>query len=764
MSSTLSDALWGFPWFAVTCALFYATWNLSRCWYRHDTASFQIVSTIVMWSACIVGSVTMLGILGYVSGLSCLVTSSCVALGVWHLSRCSPVRDDLVGFAGAVKCGAKEAGEDPARSAAVVSPIANAEPRLGGLRIELWWGAVWGGLIAYWAGHVVVNGLLRFPSDFDTLMYHLPLMDHWLQSGSLYVPNCLHWSNPGGNEIIGLWMAAPFSGDFLAPLVNFPAALLLGLGAVELGATVGLSRPLAHLAGLASVGNFVVLKQLADAENDVAAAALFIASLTFALRYVDGRRSPDLILCSISLGLLAGIKYYALGYAMLSYGILVTAVATTRGARAGGGTAVVGLMGALSFGGYWYVRNAWVSGSPFYPMGTSPNNDVLGEVYPGIWGTTFLGNGHPDLLPLAVQAVWNMAGPVHLTAFFFLPITILWLVITGVASGSQTSHRRGIIRLAVGGSLLAAGVLIAITPMAVEDQPGSLNQIRGVGYAPVRYGLSFLTVAVVGMAVVLQDLSGWPCRPIVLFPTRLKMTASRSKFLLAFLSSVCRDLLPLAPLFLLAIGVTLQVFFPAHRSGRDALGTTLIAADGWLMGCNLYLCWVAWPGLLRKGVALPLALLAALVVAVCCGVLSNYWHRGFASYYEHQFGAPFLANMSAQDPAETRICVLDYQPYPYLGSARQFHLCQPIFVPSPSWLLRYMHENRVTMIIVRRIERPSPTDLDRFRWAFRWLMEHPTVFTFVGEGSTLVLFHVDALALSEMLENAPEPVRLEDLP
>ena len=65
--------------------------------------------------------------------------------------------------------------------------------------------AFWLMLSGLLCGHCLVNGLLKLPTDFDCLMYHLPLVDSWLQAGSLYAPDCSHWSSPAGSELLALW-------------------------------------------------------------------------------------------------------------------------------------------------------------------------------------------------------------------------------------------------------------------------------------------------------------------------------------------------------------------------------------------------------------------------------------------------------------------------------------------------------------------------------------------------------------------------------
>ena len=47
----------------------------------------------------------------------------------------------------------------------------------------------------------IERGVLRFPTDWDSLMYHIPLIDHWLQDGSLYAPGCAVWYFPGNTKV-----------------------------------------------------------------------------------------------------------------------------------------------------------------------------------------------------------------------------------------------------------------------------------------------------------------------------------------------------------------------------------------------------------------------------------------------------------------------------------------------------------------------------------------------------------------------------------
>jgi hypothetical protein len=115
-----------------------------------------------------------------------------------------------------------------------------------------------------------------------------------------------------------------------------------------------------------------------------------------------------------------------------------------------------------------------------------------------------------------------------------------------------------------------------------------------------------------------------------------------------------------------------------------------------------------------------------------------------------------FSEMAGQNPEAHRLCVLDFRAYPFLGSRRQFQVCQPVLVPSYPWLLDYLREQRVTEIAVQPINDPLGAHTNRYRWAYVWLREHPEAFSPLAEGSSLALFRVD---LSQAREQEGNPDR-----
>jgi hypothetical protein len=630
-----------------------------------------------------------------------------------------------------------------------MNPVAPGTEAAGSPGVVRLWGAVWAVVFALWFGHVATAGLLRFPDDWDTLMYHLPLVDHWLQARSLYAPDGLRWSDPGNNELVTLWAVAPFSGDFLYALTNLPAAVLLACASVELGRLLGLTVSFRHLAGLAVVTNFVLLKQLIDTENDVAVAALFAAGLAYAMRHAERGRTADLVLGVACLGLLAGVKYYAVGYAAVAGAVGALVIARRRGGRAAARAAVAGLLGVAAFGGYWYARNWVAGGSPVYPMRLGGGSDELAGVYTGsVWATTFLGNGRPELPGLAGEAVRTMAGPAHLAALLALPVTIVWLVASGYRRIRQPNGRgEGAARLALALAAAGCGAVLLVTPFAVEDVPGTLNQMLWK-YCPVRYGLCFLTLAVLALAALMNDVAAgvwWVAMRFGGCDARGRLTRAAGL------------VLGTVPLLILGAGVVGQVLSlrepRLHVSLTDAV---LVGGNALLLAVNAR--WLLGALGRSRGVAV-LALAAGVGTAIGIDWLSARWHRGFAVYYDKMLGRGLFRHMAEAVPPGTAVCVQDLRGYPFFGSARQFRVCQPPVLRTYRQWEDYLRANGVRLLVAR-----YDVSHDYREWVptRNWIAERPRAFTPVGETGKdwpyyVYEVHVEAPPASGAVTDAQQP-------
>lgn len=568
-------------------------------------------------------------------------------------------------------------------------------------------------------GYVVSHSLAQYPDDWDTLMYHLPLVDHWLRAGGLVARDCRQWSIPGNNELVGVWMVAPFSGDFFAGLMNLPAALVLVLAADALAQEVGVPRPLALAVALAAALTPMVRHQITDAENDIPVAALFAAALAYGLRHARTGRTADLALGAVCLGLLSGVKFFAPGYAAGATVLVTAAAAVVRGRRAGAKVLVGCAIGFAVWGAYWYGRNLVLTGYPFYPLGATDRNDILAQQYPApLRLTTFLGSGRVEVIPLALRAALRAASPLHLVALCAFPLAWAWAVGTGLRSLRRGNRAAGAARLVLAAAALGAGLILVVTPYAIEDRPDTLNHLKWA-YTPVRYGYSFLTLSLVALALFAADVAHW--------------AAGRSRF-----GRYVRHG-PAVAAAAWCVYQTAALFVGPSKPAGDWV-TLAVAVNLLVLGIAATVVYGAWPEY-RGRLTVAVAVVAAVGSGVAVGLFADHWHHRYPYhfdelYYGRMFSDGYPANVRPGD----RVCVLVPKVYPFLGSHRDMAICQPATTRSYPELLEYLDQNEVVFVVAEEIPPESPVGPHRFAGVCEWLIEHPETFTPVAQSHPLFLF------------------------
>ncbi len=722
-------------WAGVNALLLGTIWRLCRRTFPHDTVAQAAIHTLVLFWAAVVLTCFVLGGWHVLSGSSVMaagVVLVVLSLGVLRVTA-----------APAWSSAFRRSGEED-------RPKGERQPPSRRLRrglVSLGWLT----LLSFWVARVLVQEWTPFPRDWDSLMYHVPLVDHWLQAGSLYVPDCPLWSFAANNELLGLWVVAPFSGDFLIGLNNLPACLLLGLVTLDLARILGIRSPLDHLVALAVTATQIFYRQLVDNENDVAVAALWFACFLYGLRYLQRYRRADLALAAIAFGLLAGIKYYALGYAVVAWTGLTLCAGLRSGRRDALRILAAGALGGLLFGGYWYARNVWLTGTPIYPQGLSTGTNPMVDFYPSTWRSIFLGSGRPEVFPLAVEAVWKMSGPCHVLAFLAVPLVLGWLLGTGLLLGLRRKESlKGPSRWLLAFLTAGAGAVLVVTPYAVEAQPETLDQLRW-GYLPMRFGQCFLGSALLALGVLLSDLQekarAWTTRRRAPADQPSSGVRRAANFLFRW-----GPVLP-AALFAGLVGWqmvrVLQGSFVVWSWGRldVALLTLDVAAVGLLVRVP---SWLKAP-LLGRRAAAAVALIAA-VAALAWGTeaLSRKWHADFARHYNGWLSTRIFTDLARCDPSTTRLCAMDHRYYPFFGSRRQYSLCRPRKAFSYPWLVAYLQERQVNVVACMLSDWREITP---YRDVSLWIRDHPEVFVSQQADGCFVWADIDR----EQLTRAAQP-------
>ena len=649
----LQDAVIAPLWLCVNASL--VTFAIQLVSFLDPIAGLaeRIVLSGLVVVALIVLAATTLSAFGWLTGIAllCVVgVVSCIGLYWLNVVPCRmPYRDQL--------------------TTAPDSTKSNAHHSL----CERW---LWFCISTLLLSHMLVEGVFTLPVDWDSLMYHMPMIDEWIQAGTLYSAASAYWWQPGVNELIGFWIVAPFSGDFLIGLNNLPIVVIWTAATWSIARSVGLTRDWAHLTTLAVILVHTTFHETDDASNDLAVVAYWSAALACGLRYSSHYRPSDAVFCGISLGLLVGVKYFALGYASVIFVAVVGSIAMRQGWYFGLRAAKVLVLNGVFLGGFWYLRNVIVSGSPVFPLGMTGSTPSLG--YSSIFLSTFLGNGDSTRFSIALDILWNFAGPYHFIAVSTAPITFLFILCAGLQNRRRpASATNTILAVALVGSFL----VWIITPMLVEDSPGTLNHLL-MGYTPIRFGLCFLSIAVVAMSWAIREC--------------LTRVSSSSPFIDGKSNYIVKTVF----IGLISWNAKLRVCSVWNKF--NFIETLLIAfaliAVAVLLESLPRFNW-AVSNRPKPARLLLAGMTISALFTVSIVLLSEHWHSSFDDHFSKHLGSETLKVIANEFPDEKRICVLDLRIYPFFGSARQRIVYRPRQIRSLKWMKKYIDVNCISLLI-----------------------------------------------------------------
>ena len=515
--------------------------------------------------------------------------------------------------------------------------------------------------------HSTANGVMKFPTDFDSLWYHMPLIDSWLQTGSLYVPDCSRWYFPANSELLGVWATAGCSGDFLVPLNNIPIVIMWGFATLSIFQSLGASAGW-HYSGTAGIlAVYTTIHETIDASNDLMVVACFSAAVALILK--TGKTCEirpqriRVLLIGVATGLLAGTKHFALGYALGAACLLWLYSTQTIGLTAGVRSVLSIIFCSVPFFGWWYLRNWWFTGLPLFPVGAS---ETLGEMaYPDLWSTTIIGNGSPHMIEHLKQAVWKKCGPLHLASLALIPVSTIGLLTSARIRCNPTQNRADFSKACVMVAAMLGCLLIwLVTPYCVEDEPGSLNHLIWA-YTPIRYGLCFLTMSVIAAVTLIASL------PV-----------GRIGHLMQ-------------AILLTVVGIQWIRLIQTHSHQVQPVLQSVLAVDGLIAGLLFVRAFKA--GRVRRAAAVT-----ALMIGVTSfvGWISITWHAGLADHFQNYAGLEFFQRLDHEQPP-CSILVFDQRSYPYFGSARQHCVIQPSGFQSLTQARELINRHQPRYVITR---------------------------------------------------------------
>ncbi len=230
--------------------------------------------------------------------------------------------------------------------------------------------------VAWVHGLLLTSVFSAPPRGFDALWYHLPNALRWYRSQALglHVGSYIEYY-PGNGELLALPLFTIANDSWLG-LLQYPWLLITALVVSLLARRGGASPAIGMAAGLTASTVPLLVYQAMHFYVDVICAALSIGSLLYVIDWIRSRRTTDLVLCALTLGLMLGTKYVAIVWWIF---VASAALIASRGekssadGRASSPITAMALVGIIVFSGtaftwIWWLRNVLATGNPIEPI------------------------------------------------------------------------------------------------------------------------------------------------------------------------------------------------------------------------------------------------------------------------------------------------------------------------------------------------------------------------------------------------------------
>jgi len=410
-----------------------------------------------------------------------------------------------------------------------------------------------------------ISALAKPSTLWDALAYHLPMAVDWMQSQYLrpsYIPGADVANSyfPGNGELLYLWALAPFHNDLLVRLVSVCMWFVLAVALFRVCRKMGASDQASAATTILFLFTPLVLSQATQLTLDMTGAAIFLLAFGYLFEFERPRHVESMVLFSIAGGLFLGVKYSGPAYLLLLCG--GASVILLR--RNFSGQVItyfymIFVSFTVLFGGYWFIRNLMLTGSPVYPLQIS----LLGRtVFPGA-----ISSAHYDF-----RRLWDHLGDIQLSDLLRaasrslgIPYLLL-LAISGFLSLERLYHHKAkdsrssrpatlilLLGLIPGSLLLYLNTPYSI--MRFGDDPITINSLaEGMRFAMVAFALCCPLIALgfshrPKLLVVL-----WLILPILLAQSLL------FGYDLTFHSFFSEELVPIRHSFLAGAIITLGAF------------------------------------------------------------------------------------------------------------------------------------------------------------------------------------------------------------
>ncbi len=325
--------------------------------------------------------------------------------------------------------------------------------------------------------------------EYDSVSYHLQIINHFLQTGSINsVPYTVYAGSvgyyPANGNLLALWNILPFHSTQLANLQNIISAISLFISGLFLGKKLNFSPSLSFAFVLSILYSPLLLKEMGSFHVDLFFSLSLIYVLVFLYEYFKTNSNTSALLFSLSIGLFVGTKYLGLPFSIPF--ILIFLVLFFKNFNHQTKIKSLKLIPPMVIlfivgGGSWYLRNLIIADNPIFPAALKLGDFTVFEGYGTVIDTIAGWSIFNNLSSLSLMQIYEMT-----ERFFFrsgyqmLLIPIMYLLLIVFIAKKITPKKESIFFL----------IIIPILSLLYLKAPYTFNDFD----ANIRYSLPALIV------------------------------------------------------------------------------------------------------------------------------------------------------------------------------------------------------------------------------------------------------------------------------
>ncbi len=221
-------------------------------------------------------------------------------------------------------------------------------------------------LVSFW---LFLSALLLPPRGIDDLTYHLPAVYEFINHEKIFllaIEYRDHFAYPMNAELLFLWPVIFIKNLIPIGLVQYFYGLYAIVVIYALSKEMRLKTQISMFIGLCFFFSPVVLAQAGVGYIDLIVSVFYLTAIFLSVRFYRTQRSIYLYLCAVSIGLILGMKYTMLLCALVLQILILPGLSRKKLKQAGIYLFIISI-----FCSYWYLRNYIVLGHPFYPFNIS---------------------------------------------------------------------------------------------------------------------------------------------------------------------------------------------------------------------------------------------------------------------------------------------------------------------------------------------------------------------------------------------------------